>query len=222
MSSSNATNSNVAKNEPKPMTPRARAKRNQIRTAAQQLFLRNGFAGTSTDAIASEAGVSKQTLYAYYPSKEDLLADVLKQLIHQFADAYPLDEPAQQPPGSRTALAATLNELAQGIVATLMQPDYLALVSVMIAELPRFPHLGTLFRRAVPEQVLGRVANVLEQAQAQKLVRPLDTHLAAQLFVGPLLVEVLLNGLLSAGAPQQPSPQRVAALVDLYLHAIVA
>ena len=55
-----------------PDTPRARAKRDQIRAHAQRLFLARGFTGTSTDAIAAEAGVSKQTLYAYYSSKEEL------------------------------------------------------------------------------------------------------------------------------------------------------
>jgi TetR/AcrR family transcriptional repressor of mexJK operon len=54
--------------QPKELTPRARAKRDQIREGAQRVFLERGFAGTSTDAIASEAGVSKQTLYAYYAS----------------------------------------------------------------------------------------------------------------------------------------------------------
>ena len=43
--------------------PRARAKKEQIRAGAQRLFLDKGFAATSTDAIAAEAGVSKQTLY---------------------------------------------------------------------------------------------------------------------------------------------------------------
>jgi TetR/AcrR family transcriptional repressor of mexJK operon len=59
---------------------RGRAKRDQILTGARRVFLRDGFAGASTDAIAAEAGVSKRTLYAYYPSKEDLFVDVLRGL----------------------------------------------------------------------------------------------------------------------------------------------
>ncbi|MBD0354642.1 MAG: helix-turn-helix transcriptional regulator, partial [Rubrobacteraceae bacterium] len=55
--------------------PRARAKRDQILDGARRVFLRDGFAGASTDDIAAEAGVSKRTLYAYYPSKEDLFVD---------------------------------------------------------------------------------------------------------------------------------------------------
>ena len=60
--------------------PRARAKRDQILVGARRVFLCDGFAASSTDAIAAEAKVSKRTLYAYYPSKEDLFVDVLRKL----------------------------------------------------------------------------------------------------------------------------------------------
>ena len=44
-------------------TSRAQAKRDQIRAAARELFLKRGFAGASTDAIAKEAGVSKASTW---------------------------------------------------------------------------------------------------------------------------------------------------------------
>src|SRR5215217_5340379 len=60
--------------------PRARAKLDQILSGARRVFLRDGFAAASTDAIAAEARVSKRTLYVYYPSKEELFADVMRKL----------------------------------------------------------------------------------------------------------------------------------------------
>ena len=59
------------------LTERQVAKREQIATAARKLFLELGFAGTSMDAVSAEAGVSKQTLYTYFPAKVDLLGDIL-------------------------------------------------------------------------------------------------------------------------------------------------
>ncbi len=53
------------------------AKREQIATAARKLFLELGYAGTSMDAVSAEAGVSKQTLYRYFPTKVDLLGEIL-------------------------------------------------------------------------------------------------------------------------------------------------
>ena len=65
---------------PEHVTSRTKAKRAQILAAARRLFLQHGFAQTSTEAIRLEAGVSKETLYRYYASKEDLFADVLQQM----------------------------------------------------------------------------------------------------------------------------------------------
>src|SRR5690242_6187770 len=61
-------------------TPRGQAKREQIRTAAQRLFLATGYERTTMDAIAADAHVSKQTLYRYYPAKEALFVDILRAL----------------------------------------------------------------------------------------------------------------------------------------------
>src|SRR5713226_7273324 len=67
-------------NEPSVTQTRTEKKRAQIRAAAKQLFLRHGFQATSTDAIAAAASVSKETLYRYYPKKDDLFVDVLRSL----------------------------------------------------------------------------------------------------------------------------------------------
>jgi hypothetical protein len=47
-------------------------------------------------------------------------------------------------------LYKTLQGLAQDIVELMMQPDYLALLRLVIAESTRFPHLGELFGKPYP------------------------------------------------------------------------
>jgi AcrR family transcriptional regulator len=205
----------------KELTPRARAKQEQILQAARALFLERGFAGASTDALATTAGVSKETLYTYFPSKEVLLAAVLEHLIADFARQR-LPVPMGAPKiSSLTELRQSLLVTAGRILDSLMQPDYLALVRVIIAELPRFPQLGQLFRLTVAEQVLQNATSLLEHAQAQHLVRVVDREAAARMFVGPLLIYVLLDGLLTVGEARRPPPERIEAIVDLYLAAIV-
>ena len=61
----------------KPAVDRAAAKRAQITKAAREVFLERGYAATSMDAVTALAGVSKQTLYSYFPSKGELFADFL-------------------------------------------------------------------------------------------------------------------------------------------------
>ena len=50
--------------------PKDPAKRAAILDAAEKLFLSQGFTGTSMDAVAKEAGVSKLTVYSHFSDKE--------------------------------------------------------------------------------------------------------------------------------------------------------
>ena len=135
--------------------PRARAKRDQILTGARRVFLRDGFAGASTDAIAAEAKVSKRTLYVYYPSKEDLFVDVLRKLTIENPQTRALESMERMSPENREELSRDLLDLARKIVATMMQPDYLALLRTTIADIHRFPQLAGLFRASVPERAMS-------------------------------------------------------------------
>ncbi len=203
------------------LTARSRAKRDQIRVAAQQLFLERGFANTGTNLIAKEAGVSKETLYRYFPSKEELLADCLRHLIADVPENRLPVAAGEAPLEDRDDLRAALLDLALRFISNLMKPDYVALVRVIITETPRFPHLGSLFRSTVPERAFRSVIDILRHAQDKNLVRLSDPETAARMFLGPLLTYVLLDGLfVGEGPPRRPPPERIEAVVDLYLQAI--
>ena len=202
--------------------PRARAKRDQILDGARRVFLRDGFAATSTDAIAEEAGVSKRTLYAYYPSKEDLFVDVLSKLTLENPQIRALESMEEMSPKNRKELRRDLLELAQKIATTMMQPDYLALLRTTIAETRRFPQLGELFRSNLPERALGGFAGFIERTRDGGIVRKdVDGETAARMFVGPLLTYAVLGGLLAEGPPRPPAPEAIEEIVDLYVKAIV-
>lgn len=201
------------------LSPRARAKRDQIREAAQELFLGRGFAASSTDAIAAAAGVSKETLYRYYPRKEDLFADVIRQLTlgtprQPFA---PLDDAVIH---TTADVHRILTLTAERIAGAMMQPSYIALLRVTIAEAPRFPELSDVVRQAVPEQALAAVADFLVRAQDRGVIDLADPESAARLFIGPLLTYLMLDGLLRTGEPRPPAPDRLRRHVDLLLRAI--
>ena len=51
----------------------------ELLDAALTLFVEKGFAATRTEEVAHAAGVSKGTLYLYYPSKEELFKAVVRQ-----------------------------------------------------------------------------------------------------------------------------------------------
>jgi len=63
----------------------------RILAAADRLFYTQGIRAVGVDAVAAEAGVSKRTLYNYYPSKDELIAAYLEA---RFRHVTPGDEPA--------------------------------------------------------------------------------------------------------------------------------
>lgn len=64
-----------------PGRPKDLEKRAAILAAAKALFIRNAFAGTSMDAIAAEAGVSKLTVYSHFGDKDNLFREVIRARI---------------------------------------------------------------------------------------------------------------------------------------------
>lgn len=200
------------------LSPRSKAKRQQIRQGALAVFLEQGFAATSTDAIASRAGVSKQTLYAYFRSKEDLLVDVLGAFVARI-DRDESGEP--RPISGENELRARLRELAEDTVRALTRTDYLALVRVIIGEGRRVRQVGELWASTVPGRIRETVTATLTEAKAGGLVRKVPTEAATRLFVGALLTYVLPDGLF-ADDPEtvMPNGEELDQLVDLYLSAI--
>src|SRR5229473_8302797 len=65
----------------------------RILAAADKLFYRQGIRAVGVDTVAAEAGVSKRTLYNYYPSKDDLIAAYLTA---RFRHLEPSDAPARE------------------------------------------------------------------------------------------------------------------------------
>ena len=201
---------------------RAEKKREQIRTAARQLFLQNGFQGTSTDAIMTAAGIaSKETLYRYYPGKEELFVDVLRSLTVERPRFHELMEHSPKPTNLQE-LEALLKTVNREILAAMLQPEYLAVVRIIVAELPRFPRLGPLFRETVPEQALSYLQAVLSEGQRTGIVRKgLDLEVASRMALGALLTYALFDGLFSAEKePKMPGPEVINSLVANFIKLI--
>jgi TetR/AcrR family transcriptional repressor of mexJK operon len=198
------------------LTPRAEAKRLQLRTAAQKLFQDRGFSGTSTDAIAAAAGVSKETLYRHYRTKEDLLTDVLR---HFFADAIPptlIDRLSLQ-----DDLQVTLRGLARSALGYMMTPDYLALLRIILTEAPHQPSVAALFQTTVPMQAISIIKGILGAAHGRGLIPAVDFDAAARLFVGWMLSFAILDGLFVVdGPPRIPSEAQQEAIVSLFVKAV--
>lgn len=76
-----------------PGRPKDMEKRAAILEAAKALFIRNAFAGTSMDAVAAEAGVSKLTVYSHFGDKDNLFREVIRSRVQDLMpeDTYQYD-----------------------------------------------------------------------------------------------------------------------------------
>ena len=61
--------------------------RSRLLAAAGELFYHHGIRAVGVEAIAEAAGTNKMTLYRHFPSKDELVAEYLRQEAHK-ADAY--------------------------------------------------------------------------------------------------------------------------------------
>jgi TetR/AcrR family transcriptional regulator len=80
---------------------RKEARPGELLDAALALFVEKGFAATRVEEVAARAGVSKGTLFLYFPSKEELFKAVVRETIagrfgewNEELDAFPATAPS--------------------------------------------------------------------------------------------------------------------------------
>ena len=197
------------------LSPRALAKRQQITDAARALFLAQGYARTSMDAITAEAGVSKQTLYAYFDSKDDLL----KAIVVDVQSAIPAP-PALNAPRNRVELRAALITFGEALIGGLLREETIALLRLMVGEAVHLPEFREAFLQAFPLFLLGRTRAILEGAAANGVITLDRPDVSVRMLVGPLVSYVMFGGLLLSGPSQPPERGDVEWLVDAYLRTL--
>lgn len=164
-------------NEPrKRLTDR---KREAIVEAAVREFRTRGYDNTSMDAIAAAAEVSKRTVYNHFPSKEDLFAGIVDQLISRcdaMSDyAYDSDE----------TLENQLTKIGQSAIGLLASDDFQDLARVILSRFLQSPELA----RAMTGEAKRPEAGITEWIRGAKKAGRLDVQnpkQAAKQFMGLL------------------------------------
>lgn len=200
-------------------TPRAEAKRAQIRDAARRLFLDHGSEGTSMDAITAAAGVSKRTLYKYYGSKEALLADIVYHITLGSRGPLPID-PNNLTFNSVADLEALLNWIGNDIVEHHRNPEFIALMRIIITETPRMPELAAQYREAVIERGFRFLVAIFDRAREAGIVKTGDSATAVRLFMGAILLATYTYGLMGPSPPRGLTREEVQDQIRLLLAAI--
>jgi AcrR family transcriptional regulator len=149
-------------------------RRAAILRVARDIFSEVGYAATSMAQIAAKLGGSKATLYKYFPSKQELFAASLEDLIS--AHASDMLPPVPHDDG----LEKSLSELCGKLTTAMLSPPLVALFRLVVAESPRFPELGQAYYDKVVVPGTERLSAFLQQCMDRHLIRVADPTVAAR------------------------------------------
>jgi TetR/AcrR family transcriptional regulator, mexJK operon transcriptional repressor len=165
-------------------------KHDAILDAARRVFLREGYSA-SMDLVAAEAGVSKQTVYNHFGSKEGLFRAIVDHVSGELLDVL------VEGGGARADPATTLEAVARRFLKLLLEPSYLALHRMLVAQAPRFPDLAREIYLGGPARAASELALYLAQETRKGTLAAADPALAAEQFFGALCGHLHLRALLS-------------------------
>jgi AcrR family transcriptional regulator len=163
--------------------PRDPSRDGVIRAAILRLLADVGYGALTMDAVASEAGVGKATIYRRWRTKQDLVVDTISDLNREEAVA----------PDSGS-FEEDLRLLLRGLVATINGPTGAATLS-LLSTVPHQPALARAFREGPLAVWRQAFAEVWERAEARGEIRPGLAHsVAAELTTAPLVQRWLVTG----------------------------
>jgi TetR/AcrR family transcriptional regulator len=215
---------------------RKEARPQELLDAALELFVERGFATTRSEDVAARAGVSKGTLYLYYPSKEELLKAVVREnlgaLIREGAD-----------------IAGGFEGDTQQLLALLMhtwwerigESPASGIFKIILTEMGNFPDFARFYLEEVIEPSRALFTRVLQRGIDAGELRPVNLFETVHLLIFPTLmlclhrhsigpcrvpsreldphrfidthIDTVVNGLRGppANAPPPAAPKRAAA-----------
>jgi TetR/AcrR family transcriptional regulator, mexJK operon transcriptional repressor len=194
--------------------PIDQAKRSAILEAARDEFFAHGFAASSIEAIAEASKVSKVTIYNRFATKEALFAAVVEQQC--FLMSAGLDGLATQQGDLREQLV----DFGERAMDFLMQPHVIRFESRLASESEHMPHVGELFLNAGPRRMQQHLIDVIEQAVANRALKPCDSSIAAGHLYGMIIgFDVFMSRFSQEKLNDDERRSHVAIAVDTFLTA---
>lgn len=171
---------------------RKQEKQTALLDAARSAFLARGFARSSVNTIAKDAGISIATLYKYFDTKEDLFGAVIGRSWAELRSDLDLQKLNVLPPVE--ALCLIGDEYAE----LLGRESVRELFRVIIAEAVQFPELGEKLYEHGKEAFLEKVEQYLRRRVESGELSIDDSALATRQFLGLIDAIVFWPSLLTS------------------------
>lgn len=177
----------------------------RLLAAARRLFLERGYDGTSCDQVAIDAGAGKASIYARYANKGALFRAVIDSMLGRSF--------AQDGVAAETPIRERLAAVGTMVLEDALHPDALALLRLVVTELPRFADTGLHADQLFWEASVQRVAAAI----ALRAPGTIDAAVGpARQFIDLVLMPPLMRALLGE------SPEALTATAPLRIDAAIA
>ncbi|NVD45307.1 TetR/AcrR family transcriptional regulator [Qipengyuania atrilutea] len=161
---------------PRPGRPVDTAKQRAILAAAASSFFEHGFAATSIEQVASDAGVSKVTIYNQFGDKHGLFTAAVEAECERMRGHFQIDTT------EGASLRDRLTAIGEAMSAFLSRPEMVQFERRIAAETERVPALGLAFLAAGPHRMKKAFAALLKAMHEAGEVAIEDPDLAAEQF----------------------------------------
>ena len=186
--------------------------RTAILQAAHDLFVEQGYHGTSMRQVAQRAGLALGGLYNHFPSKEAVFEAVFLAY-HPYHEVLPYIQQAQGATFEEVVRAATARmvEVARG------RPDFLNLMFIEMVEM-KSAHVQNMVNALFPLglQIVERLMQVDPAA-----LRPIPPPMLVRSFIGLFFSYFFTEILFATASPPEFHQDAMQHFVDIYLNGIL-
>lgn len=195
---------------------RREKRRRAILAAARALFLEKGYSRTTIGDIVAESGGSRSTLMELFGGKEGLLVAVLIEASRVVETTFSALAGSVAPP------EVALRDFAHQFAHAVLQPETMAMLSMLAAEGGRFPEIAAEFFRLGPDVVVAMLSDYFRRNVAAGYLRPMDPDATARSFLGMVLGGAEVRILAGASVAEQRAEAlaRIDAAVGIFLRGV--
>jgi AcrR family transcriptional regulator len=162
---------------------RKQARPGEILEAALSVFAEKGYAAARMEDIAVRAGVTKGTIYLYFPSKEEVFKSLAREHVGQ--SLILAAEQAQDYEGSAFEF---LKFFYARFFELVLHSEVAVLPKIIIGESGNFPELARFWREEVIEKAMVMLSGIIAKGIARGEIRALPVEQIAKLAVAPVLM----------------------------------
>jgi AcrR family transcriptional regulator len=192
------------------------ARPGEVIDAALACFAERGFAATKLDDIAAKAGVSKGTVYLYFPSKEELFKAVIREtILPNLVQAEALIDSTDVPS------AEYLRRLLEFMTGRMATTPIGIIPKLIVTEAGNFPDIARFYLDNVVHRGFALIGRILERGIKSGEFRAMDVRSTTFCVLAPVLLTALWRHSLGRYEPDALDPEALwRTHVDLLLRGL--